>query len=67
MPPTGVRPACATHSLQARVSPVEQSIQLQTFSCQPVSRRKIMCLVTKMPAPLVKFILQVIFQIHCYS
>lgn len=57
MSPTGVRRGCATQSLQARFSPVEQSIQLQLFSCQPAARRKIMCPVTEMPAPLLKFTL----------
>lgn len=49
-------------SLQARFSPVEQSILLWLFSCQPAARRKIMCPVTKMPAPLLTFTLWIVCQ-----
>lgn len=62
MSPTGVRQGCATHSLQARFCPAEPSILLQLFSCQPAARRKIMCCVTKMPAPLLTFTLWIVCQ-----
>lgn len=67
MSPAGVTLGCATPSLQAGFSPVEQSIQLQPFSCQPVPRTKILCPMAKMPAFVVKCTLQVVFQTHCYS